>query len=306
MPGDPSTALVGREYEIGLLEGLVRDAPDKGGALVVRGEAGIGKSALLAAAGRAATGAGLRVLSTAGVESETHLAFAGLHRLLRPVLAPVEQLPGRQRDAVLAAFGMSDAQVSDLFVLALATLNLLAEAADGGPMLLLVEDAHWLDRASADVLVFVARRLEFEPVVLLAALRDGFEGPYADAGLPELRLSRLTDAAAAALLDARAPGLRPAVRRRVLEEAAGNPLALMELPAGLSGTTASLVLEAPQADLGTVAHLAGRRRSGERRGMLVGQQFAREVLADITRALVHGAHSQTDRSALARWPDSVA
>jgi DNA-binding CsgD family transcriptional regulator len=232
----PPTALIGREHEIGVLGGLIERVRDRGGALVVRGEAGIGKSALLMEASRAAAAGGLRVLSTAGVESEAHLAFAGLHQLLRPVLAHVEQLPGRQRDAVLAAFGMNDSVVSDLFVLALATLNLLAEAADGGPLLLIVEDAHWLDPSSADVLVFVARRLEFEPVVLLAALRDGSQGPYDDAGLPELRLDRLTDGAAAALLDARAPDLQPAVRQRVLGEAAGNPLALIELPVGLSQT----------------------------------------------------------------------
>jgi predicted ATPase len=233
MPEVLPAPLVGREYEIGLLRGLVERVRDQGGALIVRGEAGIGKSALLMDASRAAARAGVRVLSTAGVESEAHLAFAGLHQLLHPLLDRVEELPDRQRDAVLAAFGMNDSVASDLFLLALASLNLLSEAASGGPILLLVEDLHWLDRSSADVIVFVARRLEFEPVVLLAGLRDGFPGSYDDAGLDELPLKRLTDDAATTLLATRAPDLRPAVRERVLGEAAGNPLALIELAVGL-------------------------------------------------------------------------
>jgi hypothetical protein len=112
----------------------------------------------------------------------------------------------------------------------LAALNLLGEAAASAPILLVVEDAHWLDRGSADVLAFVARRLEFEPLVLVAATRDGAHGAFDEAGLPELNLERLDSAAAAALLDARAPDLLAAVRERALREAAGNPLALVELP----------------------------------------------------------------------------
>ena len=222
--------LVGRETELAFLGDRVGRVRDGGGAVVVRGEAGIGKSALLAAAGRSATAAGLRVLSTAGVESETRVAFSGLYQLLRPVLGEVESLPGPQRGAVLAAFGRTDAVAPDLFLIALATLNLLGEAATRAPILLVIEDAHWLDRASADVLVFVARRLDFEPVVLLAAIRDGFRAAFDDAGLPALHLGPLDEAASAALLDARAPDLPAAVRERVLDEAAGNPLALVELP----------------------------------------------------------------------------
>jgi DNA-binding CsgD family transcriptional regulator len=203
---------------------------DRGGAVVVRGEAGIGKSALLVEAGRLATAAGLRVLMTAGVESETKVAFSGLYQLLRPILGKVDTLPATQRTAVLAALGRAEAETPDLYLVALATLNLLAEAAAHEPHLLLVEDAQWLDRASGDVLVFVARRLEFEPVVMFATVRDGLRCVFDGAGLPELTLGRLDDTAAAQLLDSQAPDLQPTLRERVLADAAGNPLALVELP----------------------------------------------------------------------------
>jgi len=231
MSAGPAIApLIGREKELLVLVGLVERVRDGGGAVVVRGEPGIGKSALLVAAGRAAAAGGLRVLTTAGVQSETQVAFAGLYQLLRPVLGHVEGLADPQRKALSAALGDSDAVVPDLFLIALATLNVLADCAARGPVALVVDDAHWLDPASVEVLAFVARRLAFEPVVLFAAIRDGFPGVFDEADLPDVGLRRLDDATSAALLDARAPGLGPAVRDRVLSEAAGNPLALVELP----------------------------------------------------------------------------
>ena len=234
MPAVPQLMrLVGRDHETQVLAGLIEGVRDRGSAVVVRGEAGIGKSAMLDEAGLRAVAGGLRVLRTAGVPSEGKVGFSGLHQLLRPVMDHLTQLPDPQRNAMSVVFGLTDAAAPDLFIVALATLNLLGEAATRTPVLLIVEDVHWLDRASADVLAFVARRLEFEPVVLLAAARDGFRGSFDDAGLPELNLRRLDRAAAAALLDARAPGLGPAVRERVLDEAAGNPLALVELPIGM-------------------------------------------------------------------------
>jgi DNA-binding CsgD family transcriptional regulator len=222
--------LIGRDGELRILTGAVERVRDRGGAVVVRGEAGIGKSALLAEAGRLAAAGGLSVLRTTGVEAETHVPFAGLQQLLRPVVGQVEVLPGPQRDAVSAALGRTDAVPPDLYLIALGTLNLVSEAASRAPVLLVVEDAQWLDRASADVLAFVARRLEFEPVVLLAAVRDGYASSFDGVGLSELIPGRLGPDEAAAVLDARHPELRPAVRQRVLDEAAGNPLALVELP----------------------------------------------------------------------------
>jgi hypothetical protein len=225
--------LVGRERELGVLDGLVDRVGERGGALVVRGEPGIGKSALLAAASARAREHGMTVLTTVGVQTEAHLPFAGLHQLLQPILARAEDLPARQRVALLAAFGMADVAAPELFLIALAALELLADTAARSPLLLLVEDAQWLDRPTGDVLAFVARRLESERIVLLAAVREGYASALGEAGLPELRLEGLEAAAAGALLAAHAPTLAPRVRERLLAEAAGNPLALLELPVAL-------------------------------------------------------------------------
>src|ERR1700730_18004412 len=152
--------LVGRERETDLIARLLEDVDQRGGALVVRGEAGIGKSALLAAASRSATARGMQVMSTAGVHSERNLPYAGLHQLLRPVLPQIGDLPSLQREAMRAAFGVADAAVPDPFLIALAALELLSEAATRAPIALIVEDARWLDRPSADALAFVGRRVE--------------------------------------------------------------------------------------------------------------------------------------------------
>jgi DNA-binding CsgD family transcriptional regulator len=225
--------LYGREPELGFLSGLLEGVRSRSGASLVRGEPGIGKSALLTAAAAKARDDEMRVLSAVGVESEAHLPFGGLHQLLRPILRLAEGLPARQRDALLAVFGMSDDGPRELFLIGLATLELIAETAASSPVLLIVEDAQWLDDPSCAVLAFVARRLEAERTVMLIAIRDGYESPFDEAGLPELRLEGLDLTAAEALLDVRAPGLEPVLRERVLTEAAGNPLALVELPAGL-------------------------------------------------------------------------
>ncbi|MEO3813051.1 AAA family ATPase [Sphaerisporangium sp. B11E5] len=222
-------ALFGREPEISQLSGLLRGLRDGGSSLIVRGEPGIGKSALLTAAADAGRDTGLRVLSTAGTQAEFHLPYAGLHRLLHSARLDDGALPGPQRRALAAALGLIDAPVPDLYLVALATLNLLVEAASRNPLLVLADDGQWLDPPTAGVLSFVARRLEAEPVALLVTLRDGVPCALAEAGLPELALRPLPDAAAARLLDARAPGMDPRTRRRLLDEGAGNPLALVEL-----------------------------------------------------------------------------
>lgn len=225
--GEP---LYGREDELQVVAGLVGGlAEGAGGALVVRGEPGIGKSALLAAA-VALAAAGVRVLSATGVQAEARLPFAGLHQLLQPVLPLAEQLPPRQRAALLSAFGMADAEPAGLFLIGLAALEVISDAAAGSPVLLIADDAQWLDEPSCAVLGFVARRLAAEPAALLVAVRDGLASPFDNAGLPELLLAGLAEPGAGALLDARAPGLDPALRDRLLAEAAGNPLALVELP----------------------------------------------------------------------------
>ena len=223
-------ALAGREPELALLDERLLAARDRGGALVVRGDAGIGKTALLQAARRSAIDQGLATLVTAGFQAEAHIAFAGLHRLLRPVLGSLDRLPGPQRAAIQAAFGLREAAAPDLFLIALASLDLLSEMAAAAPLLLIIDDAQWLDVATGNVLTFVARRLELEPIVMLFAVRDG-SAPWIDEDdLPELRLQPLDDASSAAVLEASAPGLESGLRRRILAEALGNPLALAELP----------------------------------------------------------------------------
>ncbi|MFI7431197.1 AAA family ATPase [Micromonospora sp. NPDC049836] len=217
--------LYGRDAELAAVGALLDTVRSGGsGALVLRGEPGIGKTALL----EHADTAGLRVLRGAGVESEAELPFAGLHLLLHPVLDRLDAVPAVQAEALRGALGLAVAGGADRFLVGLAVLSLLSELADTGPVLAVVDDAQWLDRASADALLFAARRLGAEPVgVLFAARPDGFPAP----GVPELPLRGLDPSAAAALLAERAADLDAGARFRVLAEAVGNPLALIELPA---------------------------------------------------------------------------
>jgi hypothetical protein len=168
-----SSQLFGRERELTLLSGLLEDVGAQGGSLLLRGEAGIGKSALLGEARRRADQLGMRVLSTSGAPFEAQMPFAGLQRLLRPVMDEIGALPPPQRGALSVALGLSGGPAPDVFLTALAALNLVTDRAAEAPLLLVVEDAHWLDAASVDVLAFVARRVEMEPIVLLLAARDG-------------------------------------------------------------------------------------------------------------------------------------
>jgi DNA-binding CsgD family transcriptional regulator len=226
-----ASELIGRDSEIAAVELLLARIADGGGSLLVLGDPGIGKSALTAVASRRAAGRGMRVLACAGVPGEAHHSFAGLHQLLRPVLAEAGGLPRGQRDALLTALGISDEVAPAMPLVGLATLELLAVGAGRAPVLVIAEDVHWLDSSTCEVLAFVSRRLGADPVGLVGTAREAEleDNPLAGAGLAELRLGPLDPAAAAALLDAHAV-LDPVVRRRVLKEAAGNPLALVELP----------------------------------------------------------------------------
>src|ERR687888_1287059 len=145
------------------------------------------------------------VLKTTGVQSEAHLPFAGLHQLLRPVRDRASELRDVQRAALDAAFGLTHEVAPEFFRIAMAALDLVSDVATDAPLLLVVEDAHWLDRPTADVLAFVARRIESDPILLLAATRDGYPSGLGEAGLPEHEVIGLDDTAAAALLDGSAP-----------------------------------------------------------------------------------------------------
>ena len=221
--------LVGRDVETARVDTMLGRLAEGGEALLVSGEAGVGKSALLDYARARADGLGLRTLSSLGVESEAELAFAGLHQLLVPVLELVELLPAPQRRALEVAFGIASGPEPDVFLVALAAYQLVCDAAEERPLVILADDAHWLDRSTLRVLTFIARRLESEPVALLVSVRTDSVTPLGDAGLPALELERLSPSAAGALLDRTAPDLHPVFRARVLREAAGNPLALVEL-----------------------------------------------------------------------------
>ncbi|WP_204040101.1 ATP-binding protein [Acrocarpospora phusangensis] len=223
--------LVGRDQELDRLFGMVDQIATRGGALVVRGEAGIGKSALLEAAGERARGRGAAVVTATGTQSEARLAFGGLHQLLLPFLDRVRHRPDPQRKALDVAFGVTEGDAPDLFLLGLAALGVVTDRDAQAPLLLVVEDAHWLDRSSAEVLAFVARRLEMEPVILLFAVRDGVPSALDESGLPDLTLAGLDADASRTLIDENGAGLSEDVKRRILAEAAGNPLALIELPA---------------------------------------------------------------------------
>ena len=225
--------LVGRRAEREVVDRLLAGArAGRSGALVVRGEAGIGKTALLEGVRDGAVSAGFRVGHAVGAESEAEFAYSGLHQLCGPLLDRAGALPEPQQAALGVAFGLRVGPAPDRFLVGLATLNVLAEAAEEEPLLCLVDDAQWLDQASAQVLAFVARRVGAERLALVLAVRDPHEGeilPFS--GIPELRLDRLGETDAEALLTAtsRVP-LDEVVRARIVAEARGNPLALLELP----------------------------------------------------------------------------
>ncbi|XVQ11331.1 helix-turn-helix transcriptional regulator [Spirillospora sp. CA-255316] len=233
--------LHGRAEEAAAIDRLLDGAAGgRSGALVLRGEAGIGKTALLERAAGRAAGNGMRVLRGTGIENETGMPYAGLHLLLGGHLGRIGALPGPQARALREALGMGDGgprREGDRFLVGLALLTLLADLADEGPLLCVVDDVQWLDSASVEALLFAVRRLEVEPIAVLLAARDpdvpdspdepGFAAP----GLPELRLRGLDPAAAADLLAERAAELPRHERHEILAEAMGNPLALLELPA---------------------------------------------------------------------------
>ena len=250
--------LQGRRNERDMLGALVASAQaSRSQVLVLRGEAGIGKTALLEFLIERA--AGFQVVRAAAIESELEFVYAGLHQLCSPYLHRVEKLPGPQREALRTAFGLQPGIAPDRFLVGLAALTLLCEVAEERPLLCVVDDAQWLDQASAQALEFVARRLAAEPLAMVFAVRATDEEPKL-AGLPELVVRGLDFNDAAALLGSAVPGaLDPRVRDRILAESLGNPLALLELPRGLTATELAL---GSASGAGSTGHLVSRLERG--------------------------------------------
>lgn len=223
----------GRARELEWIGRLV-DAADGSGSkvLVLTGQPGAGKSTLLDHAADVAAARGRRVLRVRGCEGEQGLDFAGVHQLLGPVLRDIDRLPTRQRDALRHAFGTADGdgeQIPEPFVMRSGVLTLLSEAATERPLLIVVDDAQWLDLCSLDVLAFVARRLEGERIALLLAARDESVPARFDRDFPHLATRPLDGAEAGLLLDDQPHPPRGKARAEIIEQAAGNPLALIEL-----------------------------------------------------------------------------
>ncbi|MGK5550121.1 ATP-binding protein [Actinomadura kijaniata] len=241
--------------------GLVERARrGEGGALVVHGEAGIGKTVLLSAAAEEGEAAGVRVLRAAGAEFAMEMPFAALHRLCAPLLGLADRLPPAQRAAVLVALGLADGSAPDQFMVGLAVLGLLSEAGGERPVACVVDDAQWLDRGSAQVLAFVARRVGSDPVAMLFAVRDLADAPELGT-LPRLAPAPLDDAEARALVAAavRAP-LDERVREQLIAEAGGNPLALLELPRTLGPAGLAVPLRRPAARVSELLERSFRDR----------------------------------------------
>ena len=234
-PTDRWPGLRGRRDECEKLTGLVQAARSgRSAVLVVLGEPGIGKTALLEYLAGAAGGS--RILRVSGVESQMELAFAGLHQLCEPLLDRLDRLPDPQADALGTAFGLRAGAPPDRFLVGLAALSLLSEGASAQPLLCVVDDAQWLDQASAHTIAFVARRLAAEAVVLVIAARTS-EDHQRWAGLPRLAVAGLAATDAETLLEWSVQGpLDERIRHRILAEAHGNPLALLQLPQWLTAT----------------------------------------------------------------------
>src|SRR5215831_12486549 len=193
---DEAAPLLGRDPELSFLRSLLDEVAVHGQALVLRGEPGVGKSRLLSDTARTARERGVSVLTATGVQSEARLPFAGLHQLLRPVRGRAAELPAVQRAALDAAFGLTPEAAPEHYRIAMAALDLVSEVASDAPLLLVAEDTQWLDPPTSDVLAFVARRIESDPIILLAATRGGYPSVLGDAGVPERTVSGLDDVTA--------------------------------------------------------------------------------------------------------------
>src|SRR5260370_3579560 len=287
MAADAGPALIGRDREVRALTELIGKATKAGQALVVIGDPGIGKSALLGAAQGAARAAGFRVLLATGVESEAQLPFAGLHQILRPVLRSASQLRPAHDTALRAAFGLAEGPRPELFQIALAAVNLLGAVAAKQPVAILVDDVQWLDQQSQEVLTFIARRAGPYPMVIIGVVRTGHPGPFLAAGLAELVVRGVEEASADDILRLVAGVLEPADRLRIRQQAQGNPLALLELPAPTAASAPPADWQQPTLSARLERAFAGRFAelpAATRDGVLIAAVDPVDDLAEILAA----------------------
>jgi hypothetical protein len=226
----PPSGLVGRERDLEVVRSFVGQASVSGGALMIEGDPGVGKTALLDAVATEAEATGAKVVRVAGVEYEAGISYAGLNLALQSLAGSVARLDSAYRDALRVVFGLGVAVTAARDTVANAFLELLRREAADRPVLLLVDDLHWLDRVSAATFGFAARRADGSRIGFIATIRRGDEGFFDRAKLAGHELAPLTESASAHVLDRRFPSLDPVLRQRVLDEAVGNPLALVELP----------------------------------------------------------------------------
>jgi AAA ATPase domain len=225
-----SRPLLGRDREIGALDAFVADGRERGGALLIVGEPGIGKSALLGLVRDAAHEAGYTVLQTAGIESEMHLPFGGLHQSLAPLMQHLPSLPATQRAALSTALGLLEGANPDLFLIAEAAFSLVSQESFERPVIIVVDDVHWLDPQSHQILTFLAHRGLGSRISVVGGIRPDHAGPFPEAGFPQLLVEGVDGDAALGLLSAHVGVLSTANLARIRHEAQGNPLALLELP----------------------------------------------------------------------------
>ena len=226
--------LIGRDDELRLIEVFVQDETPRGESLAISGEPGVGKTSLLEAACQSAIERGYAVLRVTGTEFESNISYSGLHQLLAPFTDCLEELVEPQRVALAVVLGISDEQPPPTLVLVSAVISVLRLVSSGSPILAAIDDVQWIDRASASILSLTCRRLSGTGIGIITTSRSGWQSQFDDSGLPALRLQALTDESSMALIEWTFPSLAAPVRRRVLVEARGNPLALLELPRALA------------------------------------------------------------------------
>lgn len=316
MTSDRRANLIGREAELTRVFDLLHPLPTTGRTLLILGEVGVGKSVLLDAAVGWAGSAGMRVLRVVGSRAEADLAFAGLNQLLRPVLSAAGELPPRQRAALLGVFGLdptprepaqadpaaTEPVPAGRLLIGLAALTLLSDVASGAPLLLVVDDAQWIDPGSLEVLAFIARRLDSEPIIMLVAARGDVPPAELDGAFPRLPVPPLDEAAAYRLLDQQPHPPEGLVRVQVMRQAAGNPLALVEL-ARAAAEDSGTVRTQPSQPTPLTARLrrvfaADYAELPERTRQLL-LLAAADGIGEVSRVLAAGGDADRDGAALA-------